>query len=81
MATKIDVSGLTLNTKEAEELSMLISERVFVQTPLAVLDKKVYYEYYLNQQQMVNKSQAITNTAEEYHVSERTIIRAIDFMA
>ncbi len=35
MATKIDVSGLTLNTKEAEMLSMLISERVFVQTPLA----------------------------------------------
>lgn len=35
MATKIDVSGLTLNTKEAEELSQLISQRIFVDTPLA----------------------------------------------
>ena len=62
------------------DLNFLILLRKGV-IPLAVLDKKVYYEYYLNQQQMVNKSQAITNTAEEYHVSERTIIRAIDFMA
>ena len=35
MASKIDVSGLTLNAKEAEDISKLISERVFVQTPLA----------------------------------------------
>lgn len=62
------------------DLNFLILLRKGV-IPLAVLDKKVYYEYYLNQQQMVNKSQAITNTAEEYHVSEKTIIRAINFMA
>ena len=48
--------------------------------PLSVLDKKVYYEYYLNQKKTTNKAQSITNTAEEYKVSERTIIRAIDFM-
>ena len=35
MASKIDVSGLTLNTKEAEDVSKLISQRVFVETPLA----------------------------------------------
>ncbi len=62
------------------DLNFLILLRKGV-IPLAVLDKKVYYEYYLNQQQKVNRPQAITNTAEEYHVSERTIIRAIDFMA
>ncbi len=48
--------------------------------PLSVLDKKVYYEYYLNQRKTTNKAQSITNTSEEYKVSERTIIRAIDFM-
>ena len=48
--------------------------------PLSVLDKKVYYEYYLNQRITTNKAQSITNTSEEYKVSERTIIRAIDFM-
>ena len=48
--------------------------------PLSVLDKKVYYEYYLNERKTTNKAQSITNTSEEYKVSERTIIRAIDFM-
>lgn len=49
--------------------------------PLSVLDKKVYYEFYINElKSTVHKAQAITNTAEEYHVSERTIIRAIAFM-
>ena len=48
--------------------------------PLSVLDKKVYYEYYINERKTTNKSQSITNTSEEYKVSERTIIRAINFM-
>ncbi len=48
--------------------------------PLSVLDKKVYYEYYLNERKTTNKAQSITNASEEYKVSERTIIRAIDFM-
>ncbi len=48
--------------------------------PLSILDKKVYYEFYINELKTVNKTQAIANTAEEYKVSERTIIRAVDFM-
>ena len=48
--------------------------------PISVLDKKVYYERFLKERGFNSKAQAITNTAEEYNVSERTIRRAIAFM-
>ena len=48
--------------------------------PISIMDKKVYYEYYLNELLKWNKTQAITNTAEEYNVSERTIRRALEVM-
>jgi hypothetical protein len=48
--------------------------------PLSILDKKVYYERYLHELTTVNKSQAITNTSEEYNVHENTIRNAVNFM-
>jgi len=47
---------------------------------LTVIDKKVYYERYI--QEMINnkKMQAISNAAEEYGVHENTIRNAIKFM-
>ena len=48
--------------------------------PISVMDKKVYYEHYLNERKKNGKMQAITNTAEEYNVSERTIRRALEVM-
>ena len=49
--------------------------------PLIVLDYKCYYESYLNELKKVSKTQAITNVAEDYNKSERTIRRAIKFMS
>jgi len=48
--------------------------------PLSVLDKKCYYERYLQELTKVDKKQAIANASEDFNVSERTIIRAISFM-
>lgn len=48
--------------------------------PLSVLDRKCYYERYKLERETNNKMQSITNTAEEYKVSERTIYNAIKFM-
>ena len=46
--------------------------------PLSFLDKKVYYEYYLNDLNRTgSKPQSIFNTSEEYDKSEITIRRAI----
>ena len=47
---------------------------------LSVLDKKCFYERYLQELQTQKKSQAIANASEEYKVSEMTIRRAIKFM-
>lgn len=48
--------------------------------PLSILNKKCFYERYLQESKTHKKCQAITNTAEEFNVSEMTIRRAIDFM-
>ena len=49
--------------------------------PLTVLDKKVYYENFLNDYKKTGKfALSISNCAEEYRVSEMTIRRAIKFM-
>jgi len=49
--------------------------------PLSILDKKVYYEYFLNDFEKTNlKSESLRNTSEEFDKCERTIIRAIEFM-
>jgi len=47
---------------------------------LKILDYKVYYERYISELQRVSICQAITNTAEEFRVSERTIRNAINYM-
>ena len=47
---------------------------------LSVLDRKCYYEKYLQELKTVSKVQAIANTSEDYKVSERTIYNAINFM-
>lgn len=48
--------------------------------PLTVLDRKCYYEYFLNELKTNGRWQAITNTADEFNVCESTIRRAIKFM-
>lgn len=48
--------------------------------PLSVLDRKCYYERFLEELKTNKKTQAITNAAEEYRVSDRTIYKAIKFM-
>ena len=48
--------------------------------PLSVLDRKVYYEYFLNEFKTNKRWQAITNTADEFNVCESTIRRAIKYM-
>jgi len=47
---------------------------------LSVLDRKCYYEKYLQELKTNTKVQAIANTSEDYKVSERTIYNAINFM-
>lgn len=47
---------------------------------LSVLDKKCYYEKYLQYLPKCGKRQAIYNASEDFNVSERTIMRAISFM-
>ena len=48
--------------------------------PLSVLDRKCYYERYTLELKTNTKMQSISNAAEEYNVSERTIYNAIKFM-
>ena len=48
--------------------------------PLSILDKKCYYEHYLNERKTVSNAQSISNTSEDYNVSEMTIRRAIKVM-
>ena len=48
--------------------------------PISVLSKKVYYEFYNKERLSNSKMQSITNTSEEFKVSERTIYSAIRFM-
>ena len=48
--------------------------------PLSILNKKCYYEKYLQQLNDCSNLQAIRKTADNYNVSEMTIRRAIDFM-
>lgn len=47
---------------------------------LKVMDYKLYYERYKRERLSESKTQAISNTAEEYNVSERTIRNAIERM-
>lgn len=47
---------------------------------ISILTKKVYYEAYLSEVKKVNKTQAISNVAEDYKVSDMSIRRAINFM-
>lgn len=48
--------------------------------PINVLDKKVYYERYLQERRKESKMQSVTNVSEEYGVSESTVRRAIKYM-
>lgn len=47
---------------------------------LIIFDYKVYYERYLMERKSHRKGMAITNTADEFRVSEGTIRNAITFM-
>tara|TARA_R110000851_G_scaffold73647_4_gene162438 strand:- start:522 stop:752 length:231 start_codon:yes stop_codon:yes gene_type:complete len=48
--------------------------------PLSVLDKKVYYERFLQESLKNSKMVAISNTSEEYNVCTQTIRRSIKLM-
>lgn len=48
--------------------------------PLSVLSKKCYYERYLQERLQTSKMQSITNTSEEFRISQKTVYNAIKFM-
>ena len=48
--------------------------------PPSVLNKKLYYEFFLLERKNFKTVQAVTNTADEFKVSERTIYLAIKLM-
>lgn len=48
--------------------------------PLSILDRKCYYEKYLEEIKVNNKVQAISNTSEDFNVHENTVRNAIKMM-
>ena len=49
--------------------------------PLSILDRKVYYEHFLNDlKTSTSKTESIRNTSEEFDKCEKTVERAIKFM-
>ena len=70
--------NLIKRIENSQEFLLLIKKGLL---PLSILDKKVYYEYFINDFKNTNSSsQSVTNTSEEFDKSERTIFRAIQFM-
>lgn len=63
---------------ENDSFSLLLMKRGILS--LIIFDYKVYYERYLSEKQGQRKGIAITNTADEFGVSEGTIRNAITFM-
>ena len=47
---------------------------------LSLIARKCYYERYLQELDCNDKPQAISNAAEEYNVSERSVYSAIKYM-
>jgi len=48
--------------------------------PLSVLDKKVYYERYLQERRKEGRMQSVANVSEEYNIHVNTVRNAIKFM-
>ena len=48
--------------------------------PLTVLDYKCIYEYYKQERRTNNKKESEFNTAENFHISERTVRRVAVWM-
>ena len=48
--------------------------------PISILTKKVVYEFYMSERKTNSKMQSISNTSEEYKISEKTVYNAINFM-
>ena len=48
--------------------------------PISILDRKVYYEFYLEQLKVNGKMQSIQNTCEEFNISQKTVYNAINLM-
>ena len=70
--------NLIKRIENSQEFLLLIKKGLL---PLSILDKKVYYEYFIDDFKKTNSSsQSVTNTSEEFDKSERTIFRAIQFM-
>jgi hypothetical protein len=63
---------------ETDPFSLTLMKRGILS--LIILDYKVYYERYLLEKKGERKGIAITNTADEFKVSEGTIRNAITFM-
>lgn len=47
---------------------------------LKIMSYKVYYERFKQEEQRFGKVQALTNTADEFRVTEKTIRNAVNFM-
>lgn len=48
--------------------------------PLSILDRKCYYEKYLEEVKINTRVQSISNTSEDFKVHENTIRNAIKMM-
>ncbi len=67
-----------------EELIFSLLKRGLIS--FSVTNKKLYYEFYLKECDLLKvkntmyKSQAVTNTCEEFNISDRTVYNAISLM-
>lgn len=74
-----------LKENETNQLFLTLLRRGLIS--ISILDKKVYYEYYLDQCKLLKdervkkyKIQAVQNTCEEFKISQVTVYRAINEM-
>lgn len=74
-----------LKENETNQLFLTLLRRGLIS--ISILDKKVYYEYYLDQCKLLKdervknyKMQALQNTCEEFKISQKTVYNSINEM-
>lgn len=48
--------------------------------PASILDRKLYYLFYLNERKESSKMQSIQNTCDEFNISQATVYNTIRLM-
>ena len=72
--------------KENEDNQLFLSLMRVGVIPLSIMDRKVYYEYYMAQCEDLKKLTksykmlAVQNTMDEYHISQTTVYNSIKLM-